>query len=218
MRRILIINPNSTESCTASIDRAAEAFRSPDIEIVAETVTAGPVSVASMADHARAQGPLIDHIAGRNGSAADAIVVACFSDPALPAAKEVSGLPCFGLGEAGMLAAMQRGMRFGIVALAEASVERQQRRVAELGIGARYAGSRAVSLSVPELADANRTVAAMAETGAKLVHQNGADVIVMGCAGMADYRDELAAALGRPVIEPTQAAIGAAVAAARQGW
>ena len=218
MRRILIINPNSTESCTESIDRAAEAFRIPDIEIVAETVAAGPISVASMADYTWAQGPLIDHIAGRNGPAADAIVVACFSDPALPAAKEISGLPCFGLGEAGMLAAMQRGMRFGIVALAESSVERQQRRVAELGIGARYAGSRAISLSVPELADAERTVAAMAKAGAKLVQQDGADVIVMGCAGMADYREELASALGRPIIEPTQAAIGAAVAAACQGW
>jgi len=117
-----------------------------------------------------------------------------------------------------MLAAMQRGMRFGIVALAESSVERQQRRVAELGIGARYAGSRAISLSVPELADAERTVAAMAKAGAKLVQQDGADVIVMGCAGMADYREELASALGRPIIEPTQAAIGAAVAAACQGW
>lgn len=218
MRRILIINPNSTESCTASIDRAAYAFRGPDVEIVAETVAAGPVSIASMADHARAQGPLIDHISGRNGAVPDAIIVACFSDPALPAVKEVSGRPCFGLGEAGMLAAMQRGMRFGIVALAEASVERQKRRVAELGIGARYAGSRAVSLSVPELADADRTVAAMAEAGAALVRQDGADVIVMGCAGMADYRDALEAAVGRSVVEPTQAAIGAAVASSRQGW
>jgi Asp/Glu/hydantoin racemase len=217
MRRILIINPNSTESCTAAIDRAAEPFRTPGLEIVAETVTAGPISVASMADHARAQGPLIDHISGWNDPA-DALVIACFSDPALPAAKEVSGKPCFGLGESGMLAAMQRGMRFGIVALAEASVERQQRRVAELGLGARYAGSRAVSLSVPELADAGRTVAAMAEAGRMLIERDGADVIVMGCAGMADYRDTLADAVGAPVVEPTQAAIASAVGAALQGW
>lgn len=217
MRRVLILNPNSTESCTAAIDRAAEPFRAPGLEIIAETVKAGPASVASMADHARVQGPLIDHIAGRNGPA-DALVIACFSDPALPAAKEVSGKPCFGLGEAGMLAAMQRGMRFGIVALAEASVERQQRRVAELGLGARYAGSRAVSLSVPELTDAGRTIAAMADAGRLLVKTGGADVIIMGCAGMADYRDELAEAVGVPVVEPTQAAIACAVGAALQGW
>lgn len=217
MRRVLIINPNSTESCTAAIDRAAEPFRAEGLEIVAETVTAGPVSIASMADHARAQGPLIDHISSRNDPA-DALVIACFSDPALPAAKEVSERPCFGLGEAGMLAAMQRGMRFGIVALAEASVERQQRRVAELGLGARYAGSRAVSLSVPELTDAGRTIAAMGDAGRMLVDRDGADVIVMGCAGMADYRDALADAVGVPVVEPTQAAIASAVARTIMKW
>ncbi len=216
-RHVLVVNPNRTASCTAAIDRAAAPFRIAGIEIVCETVAAGPVSVASMADHARAQGPLIDYLAARNGPV-DAVVIACFSDPALAAAQEVTGAPCFGLGEAGMLAATQRGLRFGVVALAEASVARQRRRVAELGLQARYAGSRAISLSVPELADADRTVAAMIQAGRRLVDEDGADVIVMGCAGMADYRQALAEAIGAPVVEPTQAAIGAAVAAALQGW
>lgn len=117
-----------------------------------------------------------------------------------------------------MLAAMQRGLRFGIVALAESSVERHRRRVAELGISARYAGSRPVSLSVPELVDSERVIAAMADAGRALVEVDGADVVIMGCAGMADYRGALAAAIGVPVVEPTQAAVGVAVSAARQGW
>ncbi len=216
-KRILIVNPNSTQSCTDAIERAAEPFRHAGVEIMAETVVAGPPSVASMADYAMAQGPLIAHLARRNAHV-DAIVIACFSDPALPAAKEVTGRPCFGLGESGMLAALQRGMRFGIVALAPASVERQRRRVAELGLGDRYVGSRAVSLSVPELADAGRTLAAMIEAGRRLVGDDGADAVVMGCAGMADYRNQLAAAIGAPVIEPTQAALAAAMGAALQGW
>jgi len=217
MRRVLIVNPNSTASCTAAIDRAAAPFRRPDLEIVAETVTDGPPSVASMADYAVAQGSLVRWLERRNADA-DAIVVACFSDPALPAAKEVTGRPCFGIGEAGMLAAMQRGLRFGVIALAEASIERQRRRVAELGLGARYVGSRTVGLSVPELADVDRTVAAMAEAGRRLVQADGADVLVMGCAGMADYRATIQAAAGVPVVEPTQAALAGAVGAALQGW
>jgi len=216
-KRILAINPNATESCTLSIRRAAEPFRREGLEIVAETVADGPASVASMADYAVAQGSLVCHLEARNANA-DAYVIACFSDPALPAAAEVTGRPCFGLGEAGMLAAMQRGQSFGIVALAPASVERQRRRVAELGLQSRYAGSRAVALSVPELADADRTVAAMIEAGRTLVRQDGADVVVMGCAGMADYRAELAEALGVPVVEPTQAALAAATGAVLQGW
>lgn len=215
--RILVVNPNSTASCTAALDRAAAPFRSEAVEIVAETVADGPPSIASMTDFAMAHGPLVRHMQARNG-AADAVVVACFSDPALPAVKEIMGTPCFGLGEAGMLAALPRGRRFGIVALAAASVERQQRRAAELGLEARYAGSRAVDLSVPELADAERTAAAMAEAGRKLVDEDGADVLIMGCAGMADRRAGLEAEIGAPVVEPGQAAVATAVAAALQGW
>lgn len=217
MKRVLVINPNSTVSCTDAIDRAAEPFRQDGVAIEARTLAEGPTSVASMADYAAAQGALAAYLQAANEDA-DAIVVACFSDPALPAVQEITGRPCFGLGEAGMTAAMARGLRFGVVALAEASVGRQRRRVAELGLSARYAGSRAVSLSVPELADAEKTVEAMIGAGERLVREDGADVVVMGCAGMADYRARLADALGVPVVEPTQAAIGAATAAALQGW
>lgn len=217
MKRVLVVNPNSTESCTAAIDRAADPFRRPDLEIVCETVAEGPASIATMTDHAVVQGALVQHLQRRNADM-DAVVIACFSDPALPAAKEITGRPCFGLGESGMLAATQRGLRFGVVALADASVERHRRRVAELGIATRYAGSRPVSLSVPELADPDRTVDAMIAAGRRLVAEDGADCLVMGCAGMADYRETLADGAGVPVVEPGQAAVAVASASALQGW
>ena len=153
---IRVINPNSTVSCTEALSRAAEPFRAPDMQVECETVANGPVSIASMTDYALAQSELVKHLQTYKKNA-DAVVIACFSDPAIAAAKELVSSPCFGLGEAGMLAAMQRGMRFGIVALATASIERQRRRVAELGLSERYAGSRPVSLSVPELSNTNRT-------------------------------------------------------------
>ena len=217
MKRILVVNPNSTESCTEALARAAAPFRRPDVEIVCETVAAGPQSVATMADYAKAHGTLIEYFAARNDRV-DAIVVACFSDPALPAVREITGAPCFGLGESGMMAAMLRGFRFGVVALAPASVERQRRKAAELGLGDRYAGSRPISLSVPELAEGGKTVAAMIAAGRILKADDGADVVVMGCAGMADYRAELEDGIGLPVVEPGQAAVANAVAAALQGW
>lgn len=217
MKRVLVINPNSTESCTQALERAAAPFARPEVEIICETVKDGPESVASMADFAVAHGTLIEYIARRNETA-DAVVVACFSDPALPAIREITGRPAFGLGEAGMLAALQRGMNFGIVALAPASVERQRRKVAELGLTSRYVGSRPVSLTVPELAEGGKTVDAMIRAGRKLVEGDGADVVVMGCAGMADYRADLEAGIGAPVVEPGQAAVANAVSAVLQGW
>jgi Asp/Glu/hydantoin racemase len=71
---------------------------------------------------------------------------------------------------------------------------------------------------VAELSDDSRTLARMIEVGKELKDRDGADVLVMGCAGMARYRDRLAEAVGLPVVEPTQAAVGMAVARVQVGW
>jgi allantoin racemase len=55
-------------------------------------------------------------------------------------------------------------------------------------------------------------------TGKKLRDDHGADVVVMGCAGMAPYRKRLQNALGIPVVEPTQAAVAMAIGRVRLGW
>jgi Asp/Glu/hydantoin racemase len=73
-------------------------------------------------------------------------------------------------------------------------------------------------LGVAELADDARTLARMIEVGKELRDKDGADVLVMGCAGMARYRDRLQAEIGIPVVEPTQAATGMALARVRLGW
>jgi len=214
---VRVINPNSTVSCTEALSRAAEPFRAADMTIECETVHEGPESISSMTDYALAQSSVVQYLTHQQ-KPANALVIACFSDPSLSAAKEIVSCPCFGLGEAGVLAAMQRGMSFGIIALSEASVERQRRKISKLGLCSRYAGSRPVSLSVPELADTKRTVEAMVEAGNLLKSRDNADAIIMGCAGMADYRQTIEDRLQIPVIEPGQAAVAVATTAARQGW
>ena len=58
----------------------------------------------------------------------------------------------------------------------------------------------------------------MIETGCRLRDQHGADVLVMGCSGMAGYRAELEEAVQIPVVEPTQAAVVMAIGRVRLGW
>jgi Asp/Glu/hydantoin racemase len=72
-----------------------------------------------------------------------------------------------------------------------------------------------VGLQVTELADAGRTRERLIATGRQLVNDHGAHVVVMGCAGMAQYRRALEDAIGVPVVEPTQAAAGMALARVR---
>jgi Asp/Glu/hydantoin racemase len=87
-----------------------------------------------------------------------------------------------------------------------------------LGVMDRLAGELPVGLRVVELSDEKKTFGRMAEVGKRLRDEHGADVIVMGCAGMARYRKPLQDAVGIPVVEPTQAAVSMAIGRVRLGW
>lgn len=216
-KRILVINPNSSEPVTAGIDEACEPLRSadgPTIECI--TNPDGPPGVESQLH--------VDTVANHNVALVaahpdfDAYVIACYSDPGLHACREVAAGPVFGISESGMLMALTLGQRFGVLAILPTSIPRHLRYVAALGIGDRLAGERAVGLAVVELADEDKTFDRMVRTGEALRDVDGADVLVMGCAGMARYRDRLSDATGLPVVEPTQAAVAMAVGRIQLGW
>jgi allantoin racemase len=87
-----------------------------------------------------------------------------------------------------------------------------------MGLGSRLAADLPIGLGVTELADARTTLTRMIDVGRRLRDAHGADVLVMGCAGMARYRDDLEEAARIPVVEPTQAAVTMAIGRVRLGW
>ncbi|MFE1598252.1 aspartate/glutamate racemase family protein [Methylobacterium sp. ID0610] len=209
--RILVINPNSSGAVTAAIDAAVAPLRVPGGPAIAvEHLPEGPPGIASQADADGVVMPLVARVARAD---ADAFVIACFSDPGLHAAREAAGgRPVMGIAEWGILRALTLGERFGIIALSAASVRRQQRLVRQMGVGSRYAGSWPVEASAADTAGAairERLTAA----GRALVAERSADVVILGCAGMASHRPALEAALGCPVVEPSQQAVAAALGA-----
>ncbi len=217
-KRILVINPNSNRNVTAGIDAAVAPMRTtggPEIECV--TLAEGPPGIETQAHVESVVAPLCRAIATRDNDC-DAFVVACFSDPGLYAAREATKRPVLGIAECGMLTALTLGERFGIIAILPRSVPRHLRYVGTRGLEARFAGDRPIGLTVAELSDDSRTLSRMIEVGRDLRERDGADVVVMGCAGMAQYRDRLQEAIGIPVVEPTQAAVGMAVARVQIGW
>lgn len=218
MNRVLVINPNSNAAVTAGIDAAVAPLRmagGPEIECV--TLKEGPPGIETQAHVESVVQPLARTVASRDNDC-DAFVVACFSDPGLYAAREATKKPVLGIAECGLLTALTLGERFGIIAILPRSVPRHQRYVGARGLEARFAGDRPIGLTVAELADDARTLSRMVEVGKELRDRDGADVLVMGCAGMARYRDRLQAEIGVPVVEPTQAATGMALARVRLGW
>ena len=208
---IFVINPNSSTAVTEAIDRAIEPLRTPDgPQITCLTLPEGPAGIQSQRDVDGVIGPLLNRARSLEDEAA-AFVIACFSDPGLHALREQSRHPVLGIAEAGVLTALTRGQRFGIIAILPTSIPRHLRYVGAMGLMDRFAGDLSIGLGVTELADEARTYERMAATGRALRDTHGADVIVMGCAGMARYRRRLEAEIGIPIVEPTQAATAMAL-------
>ena len=210
-RRIVVLNPNSNPEVTAGLDRALAGLRfAGGPEIVCETLEEGPFGIESQADADAVTLPLARRVA--KGDAA-AWVVACYSDPGLAVCRETATAPVFGIAESGLFTALQRGERVGVVAILRRSIPRHRRHLRMLGIEAGVAGERALELTVAELADERATWSRLETVALELKETDGADVVVLGCAGMARYRARLERGLGVPVVDPTQAAVAAALGA-----
>ncbi|MFZ9508435.1 MAG: aspartate/glutamate racemase family protein [Burkholderiaceae bacterium] len=214
-QRILVINPNSTQAVTDGIDRALDPLRlagGPVFECV--TLAEGPPGIQTQRDVDGVIAPLSKLIASRDHDC-DGFVIACYSDPGLHSAREVTRKPVLGISECGVLTALTLGHRFGVIAILAGSIPRHLRYLGAMGVMDRLAAELPVGLQVTELADAGRTRERLIATGRQLVNDHGAHVVVMGCAGMAQYRKALEDAIGVPVVEPTQAAAGMALARVR---
>ena len=217
-KRILVINPNSTEEVTREMDAALAGLRfagGPVVDCV--TLAEGPSGIESQADSDGVIAPLC-RLIERASNDADAFVIACFSDPGVHAAREIGAGPVFGIAECGVLCAMTLGDRIGVISILERSVPRHARQFRALGVDGRIAGDSPINLGVVALGDDAVTLDRMTAVGTRLRDERGAGVLVMACAGMARYRARLEQATGLPVVDPTQAAVGFAIAAVGLGY
>ena len=203
--RILVINPNSNASVTANMDDALQPLkRETGPEIVCTTLAEGPFGIESQADVESVALPLRRLIEADNQS--DAFVIACYSDPGLHVCREGTTRPVFGIAEAAVLTALARGERFGVIAIKNRSIPRHIRYLRQMGLTERLAGERALEMSVADTSS-DKALERMIAVGEALRDEDGANVVIMGCSGMARHRKPLEQALGIPVIDPTQAAV-----------
>jgi Asp/Glu/hydantoin racemase len=203
---IIVINPNSSTVVTAAIDRSVNTGdESQRARFRCITLADGPSGVVTQSDADRAAVLTAQWIADHEAEGS-AFVIACFSDPGIAAARERTRKPVIGLGEAGMLAAMAMGRRVGVIAVARPSIPRHMRYWDLLGLAHRVAAERALDVSIEQSGDPAVALSRMREVGQALRDEDHADVLLLGCAGMADLRGPLQVALGMPVVDPCAAA------------
>ena len=216
--KILVINPNSTEAVTRGIDEACAPLRMPGGPAIdCATLKAGPPGIETQQHVDGVVSPLLS-LLRKNEKKYSAFVIACYSDPGLHSLREATKKPVLGISECGILTALTLGHKFGVIAILKQSIPRHLRYVGAMGVSERLAGELPVGLGVAELSNEKKTFGRMVAVGKALRDTHGADVVVMGCAGMARYRKPLQDAIGIPVVEPTQAAVTMAIGRVRLNW
>lgn len=208
--RILLINPNSSRSCTEGIAAAVAPYAAPGLpRLDVVRIEDGPPAIVTWRDWYGIAEPLCRMVEREK---ADAYILACVSDPGLEAVRTATDRPVFGPLRCAVAAAMMRGERFGIIAFTDKSKPRQRRALQSMGVEERLAGIVPLNLDMEVLTDpvAPRPRIAAA---AKELAAMGAESIILGCAGMAGHRTFAEEACGVPVIEPCQAAVVQAILA-----
>ena len=207
--RITLVNPNSLVKVTEAIARATAPFQGLPLDFRFLTSTGGPAGIQTQAEADASIAPMAQ-LCRQEAAATDAFIVACFSDPGLHGLRDQVPVPVLGIGECSVLTAMSMATRIGVIAIASAAVARHLRYFRAMGVADRICGELALDMKVSDLADPESAFERMTAVGRTLRDDHGADVLIMGCAGMADLRDRLEEACGLPVVEPTQAAVAMA--------
>ena len=205
--KIMVINPNTSVEMTDHIREELERIKRRETELTVLCPQRGPVSIESAYDEAHAVPPTLELVKRANEENYDAVIIACFSDPGLYAAREISNILVAGIQEVSLHVAAMRGRKFTILTPLKERIPHKEGDVWRNKLHNSLASVRELGMTVaetdekPELAQQR-----ILEVSRKAVEEDGAEVIVLGCAGMVGYAKAAAQKLNIVVIDPTSVA------------
>ncbi|KMO71936.1 aspartate/glutamate racemase family protein [Mycolicibacterium chlorophenolicum] len=206
MTLIWVVNPNTTEAMTAAITRSALAVVAPGTTVAGITPESGPPSIESHYDEAMSVPGVLTAIRRGEEQGVDGYVIACFGDPGLDAAREVARGPVIGIAEAAMHTASHLGRGFSVVTTLGRTIGRAAELAERYGMQRFCRGIHACELPVLDLDTDPDAVKIVTEACRQAVDADGSDVVVLGCAGMADMCAVISADVGVPVVDGVSAA------------
>ncbi|AGP31851.1 aspartate/glutamate racemase family protein [Corynebacterium terpenotabidum] len=219
-----IVNVNTSAPMTQTIVDAARTVAAPDTTIIGVTPTIGPASVESHVETALSQVGVIDAVHRRHTAPVtadhpriDAWILAGYGDTGREALQELVDVPVVDITEAAAVTAMALGDRYAVVTTLDRTVPMIHARLLTAGLAARCESVKGTGLGVLELEeDAARTDRLILDLAGQALDR-GAEVICLGCGGMAGRARELTERLGAPVVDGVTAAVGMAESLVRQG-
>lgn len=206
---ILILNPNTSEAFTSSIQTTADQLKGPETVVEATNPSSGPNTLDCVYDILLCSQPSLETIINYQDRF-DGFIVACFTDhPVIYAAREITSKPVIGIMESALYMACMLGRTFSIVTPPDRLKGPILDGVDRYGLTKRCASVRTLGMAVADLkASPPDVVRSRIEKKAQeAIDEDGAEVIVLGCGGFAGLDKELQLKLGVPVIEGVSAAL-----------
>ena len=198
--RLLLVNPNTSAAMTARIDAAAREVAAATTQIIAVNPSFGPLSIEGHYDEAIAAAGVAQVV--REHAGYEAVVLACFGDPGLDAAREAGAAPVLGIAEAAFHAASLLATGFSIVTTMTRTCVIAERLVLRYGFGRSCRGIHGTDVPVLELDDPASDAFARIEAAARAaLERDRSGAIVLGCGGMSALCQTLSQRLGVPVID-----------------
>jgi allantoin racemase len=205
--RILVVNVNTTASMTDAIVASARAAAAPTTEIVGLTPRFGAVSVEGNVESYLAAVGVMSAVLGYEGDY-DAVVQAGFGEHGREGLQELLDVPVVDITEAAGHLASLLGHKYSVVTTLDRAVPLIEDRLKLAGLDARCASVRSSGLSVLELdEDPERAVKAIVAEAERAVREDKAEVVCLGCGGMAGLDDAVREATGVPVVDGVGAAV-----------
>ena len=202
--KIMVINPNSSEHMTKHLEETLTKTAGPNTTLTVVCPPGGPYSISSAYDEAMCAAGTLRLVRQANEEGYDAVILACFSDPALEAAKEISGILVMGIAETSLHVASMMGFKYTILTLTDERIPSKFNEAGRFRLEGSLASVRALGMTVAETDEKPEEAKAQIKKIARIAAaEDRAEVIVLGCAGMAGYAEEVEREVGVVVIDPS---------------
>ena len=206
--RIKIINPNTCEDMTRSIDEAARAFARADTEIVSVSPEKGPISIESFHDQYASVIGLMEEMHKGVEEGFDAFIVAAACEPGMTVAREIADVPVIGIMEAAMAMAGMVAAKFSVVTVLPKIKPLIEEAVKRSGMREKCASIRTTNLTVLDCENSpDRVMEELTRESRIAIDEDEAEAICLGCSGMTNFAIELEKRIGVPVFDGVVAAV-----------
>ncbi|MBX7277919.1 aspartate/glutamate racemase family protein [Pseudomonas sp. ERGC3:05] len=215
--RILVVNVNTTESITETIAQQARAVASPGTEIIGLTPYFGAESVEGNFESYLAAIAVMDRVMAYD-QPFDAVIQAGYGEHGREGLQELLNVPVVDITEAAASTAMFLGHAYSVVTTLDRTVPLIEDRLKLAGLYQRCASVRASGMAVLELEeDPLAAMEAIVRQAELAIREDKAEVICLGCGGMAGLDEQIRQRTGVPVVDGVTAAVTIAESLVRLG-